>query len=325
MVVNFEVGKTYRYKGEIGNTSPFTDIGIDKRDARLMASGKPLVCTYAEKGYWRPKVGFRGMRHENSGWAFTCLYDLFEEVKETTVVKEKQKEEKKEMTKFEVGKKYRYTGLLSSFFGFTGIGIATEDAEYIASGKPLTVEWFELPHRIKFKEFKNPWAFTYAMLDKFEEVADDAPVYGERVEPSKASYIARQTEWVTRNNVKVGTKVRLTRTAEDHEGGWNNAWASGMDKNVGKIGTVAWGIETSYGLFVDFGEGEDGAEYGYPFFVLEVVEETPAPTAEVDWEKKYTELEKQYQELKNIAVEYMRQLSKQGDSYKTILEVLWTL
>lgn len=232
MVKRFEVGKTYRYTGKIGDPTPFILIGIDEQDAQFIVSGKPLVCTYVEEGYWCPKVGFRSMCYETSGWAFTCLYDLFEEVKETTVVKEKQKEkqkeEKKEMPKFEVGKKYRYTGSLGDAFDFTGIGIDKGDAEYIASGKPLTVEFPKRSDSIKFKEFKNPWAFTDAMLNKFEEV--------------------------------------------------------------------------------------------------------PAPTTEVDWEKKYTELEKkytelekQYQELKNLAVEYMWQLSKQSDSYKTILEVLWTL
>jgi hypothetical protein len=98
VVVNFEVGKTYRYKGKRGDPSPFTKIGIDKQDARFMVSGKPLVCTYVGdvgEGRRYPAVGFRGMRRENGGWVFGTLYDLFNEVKETTVAKEKQEEEKK--------------------------------------------------------------------------------------------------------------------------------------------------------------------------------------------------------------------------------------
>lgn len=493
MVKQFEVGKMYRYTGKIGDPSPFTSIGIAEQDARFIVSGKPLVCTYAEKGYC-PDVGFKGMNNERDGWAFITLYNLFEEVKEKTVVKkkqkEKQKEEKKEMPKFEVGKKYRYTGSSGSILDFIQIGINREDAEYIVSGEPLTVEFPKNGNRIKFKEFMNHWSFLSTMLEKFEEVpatdvqyaerqskwvkdnnivrgskvrllrsyepneegyvteypysgkktekhpvgqvfrvcyedsymgmvlsptdddfecnignyfpyfvlekvADDTPVYGERVEPSKASYIHRQTEWATRNNVKIGTKVRVTRTAEDGEDGWDNSWVSSMDKNVGKIGTVAWGIETSYGLSIDFGEGEDRAKYGYPFFVLEVVkdtsvskdkyvpvkkfetgkwyvchlnerpigwnregkmdglldgkphkcimgnnteasfediplqcgggwsfhstidyfEEVPAPTAEVDWQKKYTELKR-----KAIAM-----LSAYGDASKSFREELEAL
>jgi len=374
MVKQFEVGKTYRYTGKIGDPTPFVVIGIDEQDARFIVSGKPLVCTYVEKGYC-PDVGFKGMNHEKDGWAFITLYDLFEEVKETPVAKEKQKEkqkeEKKEMPKFEVGKKYHYTGSLCDSFDFTRIGIDEDDAEYIASGKPLTVEWSSCDNRIKFEEFKNPWSFLNIMLEKFEEVtapvatyaerqskwvkdnnivrgskvrllrsyepneegyvteypysgtktkkhpigqvfrvcyadqdmgivlaptddefecnignyfpyfvlekvADDTPVYGEPVAPPKASYLHRQTEWVTQNDVKAGTKVRVTRIAKDNEDGWNNGWVGQMNNYVGKVGTVMWGLDTPYGLSIKFEEG--GTAYGYPFFVLEVVKDTPAPT-----------------------------------------------
>jgi hypothetical protein len=174
MVKQFEVGKKYWYTGKIGDPTPFILIGIDEQDAQFIVSGKPLVCTYVEEGDYCPDVGFKGMIHEKDGWAFVTLYDLFEEVKETTVAKEKQKEkqkeEKKDMPKFEVGKKYRYNGSTWDKFDFTEININEGDAERIVSGEPLTVEGSYRDNRIKFKEFKNPWTFLNIMLEKFEEV-----------------------------------------------------------------------------------------------------------------------------------------------------------
>jgi hypothetical protein len=179
------------------------------------------------------------------------------------------------MTKFEVDKKYRYTDSLCGTFDFIRIGIDIKDAVHIASGKPLTVEWYEHPRRIKFEECSHPWTFTDTMLERFEKVADDTHAYGESAEPSKTSYIAHHIEWVKENNVKVGATVRVTRTAEDYEGGWGNTWESDMDENVGKIGTVRE-IEPSHGLLIDFGTGEDRVKYCYPYFVLEVVNDTLA-------------------------------------------------
>jgi hypothetical protein len=91
MVVNFEVGKTYRYNGKIGDPSPFISHFIDKQDALFIVSGEPLVCTYAEEGLC-PSTEFEGMSWEG-GWILKGCYHLFDEVKKKTVVKEKQKEE----------------------------------------------------------------------------------------------------------------------------------------------------------------------------------------------------------------------------------------
>ena len=185
------------------------------------------------------------------------------------------------MTKFEVGKKYRYTDSLCGTFDFIRIGIDIEDAVHITSGKPLTVERLETDRRVKFKELGNPWAFTDNMSERFEKVADDTHAYGESAEPSETSYIEHHIEWVKENNVKVGTTVRVTRTAEDYEGGWDNTWVSDMDENVGKIGTVSREIEPSHGLLIDFGTG-DRVKYCYPYFVLEVVNDTYVPIKEFE-------------------------------------------
>ena len=90
MVVNFEVGKTYRYNGKIGDPSPFVALLIEKQEALFIVSGKPLVCTYVENR-WCPFIKFEGMSCA-SGWVLNGRYHLFDEVKEKTVAKEKQEE-----------------------------------------------------------------------------------------------------------------------------------------------------------------------------------------------------------------------------------------
>ena len=40
-------------------------------------------------------------------------------------------------------------------------------------------------------------------------------------------------------------------------------------------------------------------------FRSDYFEEVPAPSSEVDWEKKYAELEKRYNKLKGVFVEYL--------------------
>ena len=78
MVVNFEVGKTYKYLGKIGDPSPFISRYIDIQDALFIVSGKPLVCTYAENDLC-PSTEFEGMSWEG-GWRLKGCYHLFEEV-----------------------------------------------------------------------------------------------------------------------------------------------------------------------------------------------------------------------------------------------------
>ena len=84
MVVNFEVGKKYRYNGKIGDPSPFVAIGIEEQDALFIVSGEPLVCTYVEN-HSCPFIKFEGMSSAR-GWAFTSLYHLFDEVVEDPYV-----------------------------------------------------------------------------------------------------------------------------------------------------------------------------------------------------------------------------------------------
>ncbi len=81
------------------------------------------------------------------------------------------------------------------------------------------------------------------------------------------SYEQRQKEWVQKNDLKIGDKVKVLRKAKSYEGGWNNSWCLYMDSTVGKE-------------FVVNGFNDDDCGWGislvgvcdYPYFVLEPVD-----------------------------------------------------
>ena len=80
------------------------------------------------------------------------------------------------------------------------------------------------------------------------------------------TYAERQAQWVKENNVKVGTKVRVTRTFTENEDG-SRCWE--YDDLVGMSGVVGeYGI-ASHNLGVDM---SDGSFRAVPYFALEVVE-----------------------------------------------------
>ena len=72
------------------------------------------------------------------------------------------------------------------------------------------------------------------------------------------------------SGLKVGDRVRITRTAKIHEGGWNNSWIKEMDKYVGKEGIVLSIASNTSGIEVDTVGELEGCQY--PYFVLEKIE-----------------------------------------------------
>jgi hypothetical protein len=87
-------------------------------------------------------------------------------------------------------------------------------------------------------------------------------------------YSRAQEKWAEENNVNVGDMVIVRDKAGDYEKGWQNSWATDMDKAIGNQYEVveirgATGIRLKDGLCT----WEKGFEY--PFYVLEKVEETP--------------------------------------------------
>jgi len=80
---------------------------------------------------------------------------------------------------------------------------------------------------------------------------------------------------------KKGDKVRILRRATTNENGWNNAWASEMDKAIGQVGTVSLVIAKDKDVTVEVPGIR--SNYGYPTFALELVNEslTAVPAATV--------------------------------------------
>jgi hypothetical protein len=82
------------------------------------------------------------------------------------------------------------------------------------------------------------------------------------VEQKEKSYEERQRAWLEETGLKVGDTVRVVRTAEDGEDGWNNDWVPEMNKYVGNEYTLNR-IKGNSGLYI-------GA-WDFPYFVLEKV------------------------------------------------------
>lgn len=77
-------------------------------------------------------------------------------------------------------------------------------------------------------------------------------------------YQALQDKWVELNEIKVGSKVKVIRTATDFENGWDLVWMGSMSSQVGKVVTIDEIKTNSNGLHLDVG-------CSYPYFVLEPV------------------------------------------------------
>lgn len=67
------------------------------------------------------------------------------------------------------------------------------------------------------------------------------------------------------SGIKVGDKVRVTRTAEGGERGWPNSWPSGMNRMVGAEYTVIQLCPCGIRL-------KEHSYYAFPYFVLEIIE-----------------------------------------------------
>lgn len=81
------------------------------------------------------------------------------------------------------------------------------------------------------------------------------------------TYAERQAQWVKENNVKVGTKVRVTRTFTEDEDGSHCFAHSDL---VGMTGSVGEYDALPYNLAVDM---SDGSVRVIPYFALEVIKE----------------------------------------------------
>jgi hypothetical protein len=88
-------------------------------------------------------------------------------------------------------------------------------------------------------------------------------------------YQERQDDWVEKNNIKVGDKVRVLRKANDFEGGWYNIWNSGMDEFIGQESVIT--MISSIFLGIKLRCLRQTLYYSFPYSVLKKVSEQPQP------------------------------------------------
>jgi hypothetical protein len=79
------------------------------------------------------------------------------------------------------------------------------------------------------------------------------------------SYKLCQATWVKKNDIEEGSKIKVTRTAEWGEQGWDTGWCNDMNEMVGKTCIVEDVDDDDICLKCD------GKAYCFPYFVLERV------------------------------------------------------
>lgn len=111
------------------------------------------------------------------------------------------------------------------------------------------------------------------------DVEDDYPFRTENcgrfaciIRKKEPSYAERQEKWIKENDLEVGDLVRVTREAEDNEGGWDCYWAPRMTALVGSVLKVKK-IDEESGIVIPTENGD----LFFPYFVLEKVEQKYVP------------------------------------------------
>lgn len=93
------------------------------------------------------------------------------------------------------------------------------------------------------------------------------------IRKKEPTYEERQAEWGKANNIKIGDKVMVTRTATYHENGWRNVWdPTEMDAAVNKVYEIV-DIHDRNGIRLPLGK----YDCWFPYFVLEKVEQKYVP------------------------------------------------
>jgi hypothetical protein len=125
-------------------------------------------------------------------------------------------------------------------------------------GKGVYAGFEDIPRNDEFLS-THGWRFG-GQLDYFEEVP--APL---------ASYAERQAQWIKDNNIKEGTKVRVTRTFTSCEDGCKVQFTPMKGTFIGDD-CIVWGIESN-NITVRSSQKDDW--WCFPYFVLEVLPEEP--------------------------------------------------
>lgn len=127
------------------------------------------------------------------------------------------------------------------------------------------------------------------------------------------NYLALQNEWVKLNNVKKGTKVQVVSTFPSLRNGWNNTWITVMNNLLWEDCEVV-SIDGINGINLTYNNNL----YGFPFFVLEVVNNSIqrklTKDYDVIWDKGNNYVEVGCQK---VLINDIRQLLKDIDDVQT--------
>lgn len=158
-----------------------------------------------------------------------------------------------------------------------GVEIQTGDAVLVRDGKNTTWSYCHFSHK---KDDGSYFPYCTSFTDSiycipYKGNEDLVGTTNNFIKPKVyTSYIENQREWVNKNNIKVGSKVKIIKKANSEEDGWGAYWNSFMDDSVNEIGVVTTINDKSnnnIGIQV-YLENKDNY-YFYPYFVLEKVED----------------------------------------------------
>lgn len=157
-----------------------------------------------------------------------------------------------------------------------GVEIQTGDAVLVRDSEHEVWSYCHFSHKKDDNYLPYCTSFTDSMYCiPYEGNEDLVGTTNNFIKPKVyTSYIENQREWIKKNNIKVGSKVKIIKKANSEENGWGAYWNSFMDDSINEVGIVTTIDDKSnnnIGIQV-YLENKDNY-YFYPYFVLEKVED----------------------------------------------------
>lgn len=308
MVDKFEVGKLYRYIGENAGkktgAKDFESIGINPDDAKIITSGKPLKVTKIEGG----AVKFKECKHK---WYFSSLWCLFGEVNAQMTYTEAQAEWVK-ANNVKAGDSVKllreWTYLENGYEGWYGVGARYDSYKreihpiggvfriVSVNDECLCLARDEFDYESKCGNFFPYFVLTKAPKSTGIDVATDAS-------PSFTPVTAFTTG-----------KWYVCHATERPDAFNREGKMDGLLDGKPHLCTKGCGSLASFDV-APRGDGLFPDDMWAFNSTIHLFEEFPAPPADVDWEKKYTE-------LKAKAIAMLGALSDASEMFKLEIESL---
>ncbi len=96
--------------------------------------------------------------------------------------------------------------------------------------------------------------------------------------------LSLHSQYLNALNLQEGDIVKITHAVPTHHMEWKNSWTEGMNKAVGKTGTVISISDRDSGVCINI---QGISNYNYPAYCIEVVEKGK-PTSKIKISKDYT-------------------------------------